>query len=333
MISGGCKKDPVAPVNEVDLPELTTAEVTEITQTTAVCGGTVIADGGGAVTARGVCWSTQETPTIEDNKTSDGEGTGEFVSQINELTASTTYYVRAYATNSAGTAYGDEVSFTTEDAIPEDVFVDERDGNQYRFVTIGNQVWMAENLKYLPSVSGPASGSDSNPYYYVYGFLGTDVEQAMNTKNYETYGVLYNWPAAMGGESSSDQNPSGVQGVCPVGWHLPSNVEVQQLLSFLGGNVIAGGKLKEAGNLEDGTGHWYEPNAGATDEFDFTGLPGGQRNAYAEFDYVHSNFYFWTATEYQGEYAMSLSLYYFYAAAYNFEGSKSLAMSVRCIRN
>lgn len=293
----------------------------------------MVSDGGADVTERGVCWSTTQTPTIADGFTVDGAGLGEFESVIENLTPNTKYYVRAYATNSAGTAYGDEVSFTTEDEIPEDVFVDERDGNVYRFVTIGNQVWMAENLRYLPSVSGPASGSDSNPHYYVYGFMGTDVEQAMNTNNYTTYGVLYNWPAAMGGESSSNENPSGVQGVCPVGWHLPSNVELQELLTFLGGNVVAGGKLKEAGNWEDGTGHWYEPNEGATDEFDFTGLPAGQRNAYAEFDYVHSNLYLWTTTEVEGGSVMSLSLFYLYGAAYNFDNAKALGMSVRCVMN
>ena len=99
----------------IELPTLTTTEVAEITLTTAVSGGNISDDGGAPVTARGVCWSTNETPTIADSKTEDGEGIGDFTSSITELEAGTTYYVRAYATNSEGTSYGDETSFTTLD--------------------------------------------------------------------------------------------------------------------------------------------------------------------------------------------------------------------------
>jgi hypothetical protein len=95
------------------LPKLTTASVTNIAQTTATSGGNVISEGGSSVTARGVCWSIAPGPSIFDNFTIDGSGTGAFASSITGLSASTTYYVRAYATNSAGTSYGNEVSFTT----------------------------------------------------------------------------------------------------------------------------------------------------------------------------------------------------------------------------
>ena len=98
-----------------------TSPVTDITDTSAICGGNVTLDGGSAVTARGVCWSTMQTPTLADAHTSDGTGTGIFVSSITGLTPNTTYYVRAYATNSEGTAYGNEVRFvTTFDTIPTD---------------------------------------------------------------------------------------------------------------------------------------------------------------------------------------------------------------------
>ncbi len=108
------------------IPVVTTAEVTDITATTATCGGTIAADGGLAITARGVCWSTSPNPTLSDSHTTDGTGTGSFTSAMTGLTANTTYYVRAYATNSAGTAYGEAVSFTTLPAgIPGDVDCDE----------------------------------------------------------------------------------------------------------------------------------------------------------------------------------------------------------------
>ena len=102
-------------LKEIELPTVTTAEVEDITETTAVSGGEVTYDGGGEVTARGICWSTKQNPTIEDNKTTDGKGVGSFTSQIPDLVPNTQYYVRAYATNEKGTAYGEEVSFTTEE--------------------------------------------------------------------------------------------------------------------------------------------------------------------------------------------------------------------------
>ena len=106
-------------------PTVATTAVSDIDKTTATGGGNVAADGGAEVTARGICWSTSHNPTVSGSHTTDGTGTGSFTSSMTGLAANTTYYVRAYATNSAGTAYGEEVSFTTlPDGIPGDV-----DGN------------------------------------------------------------------------------------------------------------------------------------------------------------------------------------------------------------
>ena len=110
VFANSCKKDEE---NNTVTPVLLTIEVTAITQTTANCGGNITSDGGANVTARGVCWSTGQTPTVSDNKTTDGTGTGSFTSIISGLSANTTYYVRAYATNSNGTSYGNTCTFTT----------------------------------------------------------------------------------------------------------------------------------------------------------------------------------------------------------------------------
>ena len=104
-------------------------------------------------------------------------------------------------------------------------FTDSRDGKVYKTVTIGEQVWMAENLAYLPSVIDPPTGSEdagheTDPYYYVYGYADIDVAAAKATENYQTYGVLYNWTAAIT--------------ACPSGWHLPSDAEWKQLEMYLG---------------------------------------------------------------------------------------------------
>lgn len=130
------------------LPEVTTVEVTSITTSGAVSGGNVANDGGADVIARGVCWDTSSSPTVSGSKTENGSGTGSFSSEMAGLTADTKYYVRAYATNSAGTAYGQEVSFTTEklaafqvddpDALEQTVFADETlTGNALSFTTTG----------------------------------------------------------------------------------------------------------------------------------------------------------------------------------------------------
>ena len=222
-------------------------------------------------------------------------------------------------------------SCTPQDA--PNTFTDNRDGKVYKTVTIGEQVWMAENLAYLPSVVGPATGSEDAgnetvAFYYVYGYDGTDVAAAKATANYQTYGVLYNWKAAMNGAASSDSNPSGVQGVCPEGWHLPSDAEWTTLTTYLGGESVAGGKMKEAGES-----HWTSPNTGATNESGFTALPGGYRDGSGKFYSIGLYGGWWSSTEGGTNYAWSRTLYYSIGNVYRGTNSKELGFSVRCVRD
>jgi uncharacterized protein (TIGR02145 family) len=138
----------------------------------------------------------------------------------------------------------------------------EHEGYSYSTVQIGDQCWFAENCRYLPVVSPSSYSSTTDPDYYVYGYEGIDVVAAQATTNYETYGVLYNWPAVMD------------EGICPSGWHVPTDGEFTELVDFLGGESVAGGKMKEAGD-----DHWDLPNTGATNSSGFNGLPGGSRYA------------------------------------------------------
>jgi len=202
-------------------------------------------------------------------------------------------------------------------------FTDGRDGTVYRTVPIGRQVWMAENLKYLPSVVGPAAGSEKIPQFYVYGYDGTNVTEAKATSNYRTYGVLYNWVAATA-------NPSGVQGVCPAGWHLPSDAEWKELAEYVGGVGVAGSKLNEAGTL-----HWECPNKGATNEAGFTALPAGYhftegKGAFSGIGRIGS---WWSATELNTSNAISWRLYYDYSGVYTSSYNKMSGFSVRCVRD
>lgn len=204
-------------------------------------------------------------------------------------------------------------------------FTDERDGNTYKIVTIGSQVWMAENLKYLPGVFKFSDGSSTAARYYVYGFDGTNVSQAKATSNYKTYGVLYNWPAAMASFASSNSIPSGVKGICPEGWHLPSDAEWTKLTDYLGGIGVAGGKMKESG-----TAHWISPNTDGTNESGFSALPGGYR--WNTFDYLGYSGLFWSSTLTSG-YAYYRNLGYGNGGVAINGQSLYFGMSVRCIKD
>lgn len=246
-------------------PTLTTSLVHTITSRTAISGGIITDDGGGEIIARGITWSTTPDwyPYEDDDKIyRNGPGSGSFVSYLSNLIPGTTYYVKAYSVTSNGIAFGSALSFTTEveDPDPGSPYgtVSDVDGNNYNTVKIGEQIWMAENLKttkyndgaLIPNPIGSWSQFESSGAYCWY-----DDDEDTN-KN--TYGALYNWPAVNTGK------------LCPAGWHVPSMEEWMLLASYLGGTDLAGGKLKESG-----TAHWESPNTGATNITGFTALPGG----------------------------------------------------------
>jgi len=141
---------------------------------------------------------------------------------------------------------------TTE---PKNVFMDSRDKNIYLTVIINGQVWMAENLRYLPAVNIPENGSKTEASYYVYDYDGTDVNQAKQATYYNSFGVLYNYPAA--------------QNACPSGWHLPTNDEWNDLIEFIGTGT--GNKLKDNTIM-----YWALPNNG-TNDYGFNALGAGSR--------------------------------------------------------
>ncbi len=214
-----------------DIPVLSTTDVIQITQTTAVVGGEVIDDGDSRITTRGICWSIDKTPTLRDNKRSRGNGTGSFTTTIARLEPVTKYYVLAYATNRNGTAYGNVKSFTTASSKVVDI-----DENEYKIVTIGFQTWMAENLKTTRyrngdeindgTGSGTVSGEDAPKYWFVYG-------DELN--NVSPYGMLYTWYTVNDGRI-----------ICPEGWHVASDEEWAVLRDYLRGKRVAGGELKES---------------------------------------------------------------------------------------
>jgi uncharacterized protein (TIGR02145 family) len=132
----------------------------------------------------------------------------------------------------------------------------------------------------------------------------------------------------MDGEASSTTNPSGVQGVCPDGWHLPSDDEWTELTDYLGGTSDAGGKLKETG-----TTHWNSPNTGATNETGFTALPGGYRFSNGAFNGIGYNGTWWSATEGSASDAWDRGVNYLDSNVGSYDGSKEVGFSVRCVRD
>ncbi|MCU0441726.1 MAG: hypothetical protein MUE96_04945 [Bacteroidia bacterium] len=204
------------------------------------------------------------------------------------------------------------------------------DGNVYNTVIIGTQVWMKENLKTthyangtpIPLVSGNSNWDALTTTSKAYCWYND------NINNKEPYGALYTWAAAMNGANSSSTNPSGIQGACPNGWHLPSDAEWLQLITFLGGEAFAGNKLKETG-----TAHWPSPNDKATNESGFTALPSGYRFNYGAFLDIGNYSYWWSSTTFGSMDAWVRNVAYFSEEARRYGESKESGFSIRCIKN
>ncbi|NVN96881.1 hypothetical protein HXX01_01400, partial [Candidatus Nomurabacteria bacterium] len=173
------------------IPTVNTSVISNLTQSTATCGGNVILPGIFVVSAKGVCWSTTPNPTLDNQHTTDGAGTGVFISSITGLNANTTYYVRAYATNSAGTAYGNEISFISLSngapcpGTPTMVY----GGHTYNTVQIGPQCWLKENLNLGTRINGSQNQTNDNQ---IEKYCYNDLES-----NCDIYGGLYQWNEMM----------------------------------------------------------------------------------------------------------------------------------------
>ncbi len=192
-------------------------------------------------------------------------------------------------------------------------FIDIRDGHQYQTVQIGEQCWMKENLKYE---------------------TGTNWCYNNNTSYCNVFGRLYNWPTIMDGASSSNSNPSGVQGICPEGWHLPSDNEWCTLTQHIDSSVncsITNYNGVDAGDKMKDTLYWNEISNG-TNESGFSALPGGCMGIY-HFDDLFLYSYMWSATEDDTGYAWMRKLSYGHPGVGRFFFSKNRGASVRCVKD
>ena len=300
------------------LATLTTVQVSSITTTSAVSGGTISSNGGAPVTASGLCWSKVSNPTTADNITTDGTASGTFGSTMTGLEMGTTYYVRAYATNSVGTGYGNQMTFSTR--------VSDIDGNTYGVVTIGTQVWMTENLRVTTLSSGtPVPNVTDNTAWtalstMAYSWYNNDAA------NKPVYGALYNWFAVNEGN------------LCPTGWHVPAETEFSTLELYLGMDpaVINDGWVfrgTDQGTQLKSTTGWLSGQNG-TNTSGFTALPGGYRYA---IDGTFNNFsdlaYIWSSTELDATQAWYRRLDGTETGVFKGAVDKRGGKYVRCVKN
>jgi uncharacterized protein (TIGR02145 family) len=312
---------------------LTSKPVIHIAPTTAVSGGEVLTDMDVPVKQRGVCWSTSQNPTVESSKTVDGNGLGTFTSNLTGLEANTTYYVRAYATNDAGTFYGNEHSFTTLEAGT----ITDNSGNLYKTVTINGREWFAENLRTTQYFDGTniSTNLDATAWtsatggaiaiYPVSGVDGITTETQMAI----AYGVLYNWHAV-----------NDARGICPFGWRIPTDEEWSEMTEFVGNTP--GTKLKSCLQYNSPLGgdcattvhpRWdYDAVFAGQNTVGFSALPAGIRNQNGIFADIGYKASWWTAKPQGENFAWYRTMYNNFSDIERGVEVKSLGMSVRCIK-
>ncbi len=315
VLNLSCEKD------DVDPPTVVTYAPINVTLDEAYCGGSVLDDGGGTISAMGFCWSEIPDPNITDRGVSTVVATpGEFFDKIQSLSHNTLYYVRAYATNEAGTAYGETMYLKTMFTTTSDV-----DGNIYYVVEIGDQYWMASNLK-----TTRFNNLDEIPNITDADEWGDLTTAAFNwyDNDYETYGkhygALYNTIAVLDSRR-----------ICPDYYHIPSKDDWQELFDALGNNAHTKGKLRSAATQEE-YGHpgWSGRMDWDTNESGFTGFPGGFCNYWGHFSGLEVSGYWITSTRSSDEnmHGVFISSRDMSDYGFNLQGNNS-ATSVRCVRS
>jgi uncharacterized protein (TIGR02145 family) len=327
-----CKKDESS-TDETQLPVVITHEITDVRTTSARGGGEISVAGHVSIMSRGLIWGTLINPEFGNNEgaVTAGTGMGSFTASLKGLQPGTEYYARAFANHSLGTAYGNQVQFSTTGSsggsgstagkpcpeLPE--FVDPRDGKQYKTVLIGNQCWMKENLNL------ETEGS------WCYN---------RNETNCDDFGRLYTWLTAMNDELSSNSVPSNVQGICPSGWHLPSDNEWKILEMFVDSKHNTdideweknGFRGFDAGKNLKATDGWNFDGNGS-DSAGFLALPGGRRFYFGQYYTRGTHGYWWTSTAHSEEFARYRYVYYNSDKVYRFHYGKDNGLSVRCVKN
>ncbi len=297
-------------------PSVATGRITAITNTTAICSGTVTYDGGSPDTERGICWSTSPEPDLGGSFATAGTGANSYSVNVTNLQQGTRYYVRAYVKNAGGTVYGEQVIFNTK--------VADIEGNLYGTINIGTQVWMTENLRTtryndntpIPNVTGDSEWiAQTTPAYC---WLRNEIQYK------EIYGALYNWFTVETGK------------LCPAGWHVPSDSEYKKLEQTLGMPASELDNLDWRGSdqgskMKSQTG--WAPGENGTNSSGFSALPGGYRFARTgAFNGIGINTYWWSS-ELNEEYGWYRFLEGTSSGVYRSGTSKTGGKYIRCVKD
>ena len=197
---------------------------------------------------------------------------------------------------------------------------DNRDGKIYNILQIGTQCWFKQNLNTGIRIDGLQEQTNNG---IIEKYCYSDAEA-----NCAVYGGLYQW-----NEMMNYSTTPGVQGICPSGWHIPTVDDWATVITFLGGQYVAGGKMKSTGTIGEGTGLWFDPNTGATNESGFTALPAGLRYNSGNFNYMGDYSNFWSSSEDNTTLAWYQYLYYNYSSVTKDNYDKDAGHSVRCLRD
>jgi uncharacterized protein (TIGR02145 family) len=283
----GCEK------TKLVLATITTIPVSQISYHIAVSGGEITDDGGASILEKGLVWNTIQEPTLEAKQgfTTEGGGLGTFSTTISGLAINTKYCVRAYATNSVGTTYGNQVNFTTKNG---EIDID---GNEYNIVQIGTQIWLKENLKTTKYRNGNLIGTTTSATLDISSETTPKYQWAYdgNESNVATYGRLYTWYAV-----------TDSRNVCPVGWHIPSDAEWTTLTDYLTNNGYGyqGSGSDIAKSMAVTFGWTLDPIEGnvgndqaSNNSSGFTALPSGVRSNSGPFYVIGNGCYWWSSTE------------------------------------
>ena len=306
---------------------VTTTEISNIDITSAGSGGNVSIVSNNTLFEKGVCWSTNHNPTINDNKTSDGINTGSFSSTLSGLLVNTKYYVRAYASCKSGISYGNEVSFNTLDGVMD------VDGNAYHIVTIGTQTWMVENLRTAKYRDGSTIPNVTDDPTWIALTSGAWCNYNNDTSYDKKYGKLYNWYTV-----------NDIRNLAPLGWHIASDAEWTTLENYVianGGNydgTFTGNKIAKA--LADSIG-WISDtgmgtignNLSLNNKFGFRALPAGGHSSNGSFFNFGIIGNWWCSNQYSSTQAWDRGMYSYNSADARGYNVKANGFSVKCIKD
>ncbi|TFH47451.1 MAG: hypothetical protein E4G92_05195 [Bacteroidia bacterium] len=206
--------------------------------------------------------------------------------------------------------------------------VTDYDDNKYQTVKIGDQIWMAEDLRVTHYSDGTEIPLITNTAAWAAVPNNRTMAYAYDNFDSNSGHVSYSWGGATKSLSGSNSNPSGLQGVCPTGWHLPSALEVNELVTILGDKPVAGGKMKESG-----TTHWLTPNTGATNSSGFNAVPSAVLNRTGVFSANGLNSAYWTASQPGAILATTYVLYYNKESIWLGDIDLDFGRSVRCVKD